>query len=315
MDESTEKGVTRRDALAVTLGGAALAAVGAAAGCDRSPAASTHDERTPRALGTRMPVAFIPHGAGPWPFVEVGFGERREIEALASYLRGLAALPQARPRALLVISAHWEAAVPTVMTAARPPLFFDYYGFPPESYQLTWPAAGEPSVAARVRALLHGAGMASAADAARGYDHGAFIPLKLAYPEADVPTLQLSLKSGLDPAEHLAIGAALAPLRDEGVFIVGSGMSYHNMRGFGGAGQAAAETFDAWLRVAATAAPAERARELSAWASAPAARAAHPHEEHLLPLMVVAGAAGADPGRIAYNDTFANVRVSAVHYG
>ncbi|HEX5660976.1 MAG TPA: class III extradiol ring-cleavage dioxygenase [Polyangiales bacterium] len=264
---------------------------------------------------TRLPVVFIPHGGGPWPFVDLGFVARREVDALSDYLRTIDGLTPTRPRALLVVSAHWEEAVPTVMTSEQPPLLFDYYGFPPESYQLTWPAAGEPSVAARVHELLQAAGFASASDATRGFDHGTFVPLKVAYPEADIPTLQLSLKRGLDPAEHIAIGKALAPLRDEGVFIVGSGMSYHNMRGFGGAGRAASESFDSWLRDAATAAPAERNRLLGTWASAPSARAAHPREEHLLPLMVVAGAALEDRGRTAFNDTFANVRLSAFHYG
>jgi aromatic ring-opening dioxygenase catalytic subunit (LigB family) len=202
------------------------------------------------------------------------------------------------------------------MTAARPPLLFDYYGFPPETYQLTWPAPGAPALAARVQELLRTAGIASAADAQRGFDHGTFVPLKLVYPDADVPTVQLSLKAGLDPAEHLALGRALAPLRDEGVFIVGSGMSYHNMRGFRDPRlRADAETFDAWLREAATSAPDARDAKLTAWAQAPSARAAHPREEHLVPLMVIAGAAGADRGTVAWNGTFAGMRLSAYHYG
>ncbi len=264
---------------------------------------------------TRLPVAFIPHGGGPWPFVDLGFAERREVDVLAGYLRTLDTVTSTRPRALLVVSAHWEEAVPTVMTGEHPPMLYDYYGFPPESYQLTWPAAGEPAVAARVHALLRAAGFQTASNPTRGFDHGTFVPLKVAYPEADIPTVQLSLKRGLDPAEHIAIGEALAPLRDEGVFIVGSGMSYHNMRGFGGAGRVDSERFDAWLRDAATAEPGERTRLLSHWVDAPAARACHPREEHLLPLMVVAGAALEDHGRTAYNDTFASVRLSAFHYG
>lgn len=262
-----------------------------------------------------MPVVYLPHGGGPWPFVDLGFSDARETSALLSYLRSVAALPGERPRALLVISSHWEEAVPTVMTAERPPMLYDYYGFPPESYHLTWPAPGEPSVAARVRELLHRGGFESAENPVRGYDHGTFVPLKVTYPDADVPVVQLSLERALDPEEHIAMGKALAPLRDEGVFILGSGMSYHNMRGFGGRGRADSESFDAWLRAAATAAPDERERLLRAWSSAPAARAAHPREEHLLPLMVVAGAAGHDQGVTAYNDTFAQVRISAFHYG
>jgi aromatic ring-opening dioxygenase catalytic subunit (LigB family) len=262
----------------------------------------------------RMPVVFIPHGGGPWPFVDLGF-DRRECDELAAYLRGLADAPGRRPTAVLVISAHWEAAVPTVMTGERPPLLFDYYNFPRAAYELTWPAPGSPRVAARVRELLAGAGIASGVDADRGFDHGTFVPLKLTYPRADVPVVQLSLKRGLDPAEHLAIGRALAPLRDEGVFIVGSGMSFHNLRAFFGGATAAAAAFDAWLGEAMTQAPDERARRLLAWAEAPAARQAHPREEHLLPLMVIVGAAGADAAKRPYHGTMVGNRLSAFHCG
>jgi len=199
------------------------------------------------------------------------------------------------------VSAHWEERIPTVMTSARPPMLYDYFGFPPESYRITWPAPGEPALAARVRALLGAAGIDSAEDPARGYDHGAFVPLKVTYPEANIPTIQLSLQKGLDPATHLAIGRALAPLRDEGVFVVGSGMSFHNMRAFfSNAGPRASEAFDAWLGEAVTAAPEERDRRLLQWAEAPSGRECHPREEHLLPLMVIAGAAGASRGEVAF---------------
>jgi aromatic ring-opening dioxygenase catalytic subunit (LigB family) len=261
-----------------------------------------------------MPVVFLPHGGGPWPWLDMV--DRDEHASLSGYLDEVRRLPAQPPTALLVISAHWEERVPTVMTSAKPPMFYDYYGFPPATYQITWPAPGAPALAARVRGLLEVAGIASATDDQRGFDHGTFVPLKLVYPEANIPTLQLSLKAGLDPAEHVAIGRALAPLRDEGVFIVGSGMSYHNMRGFRDPRlRADAETFDAWLREAATSAPAERDGKLALWAQAPSARAAHPREEHLVPLMVIAGAAGADRGVVAWNGTFAGMRLSAYHYG
>jgi aromatic ring-opening dioxygenase catalytic subunit (LigB family) len=263
-----------------------------------------------------MPAIYLPHGGGPWPFVDLGgFLDPREIRALAGYLRDLpAALPQ-RPKAMVVVSAHWEAPVPTVMTAAHPPILYDYYGFPPESYRITWPAPGSPQLAARVRALLEAAGLQSAEDGQRGFDHGTFIPLKVTFPDADVPTIQLSLEEGLDPARHLAIGRALVPLRDEGVLLVGSGMSYHNLRAFrSGEGHADSEVFDAWMQRAAVADPAARDAELTRWAAAPAARRAHPREEHLLPLMVMAGAASSDRGRITYSDTFGRARISAVHF-
>jgi aromatic ring-opening dioxygenase catalytic subunit (LigB family) len=262
-----------------------------------------------------MPVVFLPHGGGPWPFVEVGIGSKDELASLADYLRSLRALPKTPPEALLVVSAHWEESVPTVMNGANPPMLYDYYGFPPESYRITWPAPGDPRLAARVADLLAKAGFAAGADPKRGFDHGTFVPLKLAYPGADVPTVQLSLKTGLDPAEHLAMGRALAPLRDEGVFIVGSGMTYHNLRAFGPQAAPVAEAFDAWLRDAATRPKAERDAQLMAWTSAPAARLAHPREEHLLPLMVVAGAAGADRGARAYDGTILGLRISAYHFG
>lgn len=262
----------------------------------------------------RMPVVFVPHGGGPWPFVDLGF-DRKECDELAGYLRGLAAAPPVRPKALLVISAHWEEAVPTVMTGERPPLLYDYYNFPAAAYAIQWPAPGSPQLAARVQALLTAAGVKSATNADRGFDHGTFVPLKLTYPQADMPTVQLSLRRGLDPEEHLAIGRALAPLRDEGVFIVGSGMSYHNLRAFFGKGVAAAAEFDAWLGEAIAQAPGERAQRLIRWAGAPSARQAHPREEHLLPLMVVVGAAGDDAARLAYHGTMMGNRLSAYHFG
>ena len=263
----------------------------------------------------RLPVVYLPHGGGPWPFVRLGLGSGAEQDALRAYLESVRDLPPTPPRALLVISAHWEEPQPTVMSGARPPLLFDYYGFPPESYTLTWPAPGAPELAKRVQQLLGAAGIEARDNAERGFDHGTFVPLKLTYPDAQIPTLQLSLKAGLDPSEHLAIGRALAPLRDEGVFIIGSGMSYHNMRGFGPQGRASSATFDAWLRAATTAAPPVREQQLRNWALAPAARAAHPREEHLLPLMVVAGAAGSDPGRVAFHGTFLSTEISAHAFG
>ena len=264
---------------------------------------------------SRMPVVFFPHGGGPWPFVDLG-APKAEVDALRAYLRSVRAVPRTPPRALLVVSAHWEEEAPTVMTAPRPPMYYDYYGFPKESYALQWPAPGDPALASRVRDLLGGAGFATGANAERGFDHGTFIPLMLTYPEAEVPTVQLSLKAGLDPEEHLAMGRALAPLRDEGVFIVGSGMTFHDLRAFfDPRSHVVAETFDAWLRETATLDAAARDRGLAAWTSAPMARRAHPREEHLIPLMVVAGAAGEDRGKVAYDGTFMGLRLSAYHFG
>jgi aromatic ring-opening dioxygenase catalytic subunit (LigB family) len=295
------EGFTRRQILA----GAAVAGAGALVACDK-PGGDGAVTTT-----TRMPVVFLPHGGGPWPWIREMYDDN-----LAKYLAAIPALPKTPPTALLVISAHWEERVPTVMSAEAPPMLYDYYGFPDETYKLQWPAPGSPAIAARVRELLGAARIESATNSERGFDHGTFVPLKLAYPDAQIPTVQLSLQAGLDPAQHLAIGRALAPLRDEGVFIIGSGMSYHNMRGFRDPRASAYATeFDTWLRAAATSEPATRDRDLTAWVKAPAARDAHPREEHLLPLMVVAGAAGADRGVTGYSNAVLGKAVSAFHFG
>lgn len=325
-DESG-KGVGRREALALIAGGVAVTAGVAAAvaggnasrsapGPTQATGSKTSEEGAVKVeASSRLPVAFLPHGGGPWPFADLGV-PRDEHDALAGYLDRVRALPKVQPKALLVISAHWEERVPTVMTAPKPPMLFDYYGFPDETYRVSWPAPGAPELARRVRELLTAAGIESAEDAQRGFDHGTFVPLMLTYPNADIPTIQLSLKAGLDPAEHLALGRALAPLRDEGVFIIGSGMTFHNMRAFRSrGGGSVAETFDKWLREAATADVGVRDQQLAAWSSAPAARDAHPREEHLIPLLVVAGAAGADRGVLDYNGTYYGLRLSAYHFG
>ena len=263
---------------------------------------------------TRQPVIYVPHGGGPWPWMPPrALGA---MDTLRSYLEGLSRVPAAPPRAVLMVSAHWEERVPTVSSSEHPPMLYDYSGFPPETYEIRWPAPGSPALARRVRELLLAAGLPSAEDPARGFDHGTFVPLAVAWPDASIPTVQLSLVSGLDPKTHQALGRAVAPLRDEGVLIVGSGMSYHNMRGFGSrSGAADAEVFDAWLARTVTSDPAQRDDRLARWTEAPQARACHPREEHLLPLMVVAGAAGQDLGSVPYSDTVLGTKVSAVHFG
>jgi aromatic ring-opening dioxygenase catalytic subunit (LigB family) len=265
-------------------------------------------------MADRLPVVFLPHGGGPWPFVKTPFGSPQELAEMRSYIESVGKI--AKPKALLVISAHWEEQVPSVMSGERPPMLYDYYGFPAESYKLNWPAPGEPKLAARVRKLMEGAGFQTGEDRARGFDHGTFVPMMLAFPGADIPTVQLSLIAGLNPEQHIRLGRALAPLRDEGVLIIGSGMTFHNLRAFGDPRSGPiSEEFDAWLRDAGTRPAKERDALLAAWEKAPAARLVHPREEHLLPLMVVAGAAGEDQGRIPYNGTVMGARISAYHFG
>ena len=264
----------------------------------------------------RQPTLYLPHGGGPCFFMEWTMGPADTWERTAEWLRSIGGSLLERPKALLVVSAHWEEEVPTVLTGSAPPLLFDYYGFPKHTYELTWPAPGSPVLAARIAQLLAGAGIDSQENDSRGFDHGVFVPLKVAFPDAEIPTVQLSLRADLDPAKHLAIGRALAPLRDEGVLIIGSGMSYHNMRGVGtSTGRSDAQRFDAWLAASIAKAPQERDELLREWTRAPAARASHPREEHLLPLMVAAGAGGSDPGVRVFSDAPMSMSVSAVRFG
>ena len=232
----------------------------------------------------------------------------------AAWLRGLVATLPERPKAILVVSGHWEAPVFTVASSPAPELIYDYSGFPDATYRLRFDAPGAPTLAARVRDLLAIAGIPSAEDPRRGWDHGVFVPLMLVTPQADIPVLQLSLQASLEPEAHLEAGRALAPLRDEGVLIVGSGMSWHNMAGFSPAFTGRSAEFDAWL-AEAIGDPAGRDRALSDWDDAPHARLAHPREEHLAPLFVAAGAASGEPAEVAFRDTVMDVVVSAVRFG
>ena len=261
-----------------------------------------------------LPTLFIPHGAGPCFFMAWTRGPSDTWDRTAAWLKGVVAGLPERPKAILVVSGHWEEPAFTVGSAARPELIFDYYGFPEETYRLTFDAPGAPALAHRIRGLIEAAGLPAAENDTRGYDHGVFVPLKLATPEADIPVVQLSLRNDLDAQAHLALGQALAPLRDEGVLIVGSGMSWHNMRGFTPAFTAKSQAFDAWLS-AAMADPARREEALRHWDQAPYAREAHPREEHLAPLFVAAGAAQGEPGRLALRDQVMDVVVSGYQFG
>ena len=241
-------------------------------------------------------------------------------DVMADFLRQMPASLEQRPDAIVLISGHWEEDVVTIQNNPAPPLLFDYYGFPQSTYQLTYGAPGSPALAKRIASLLADHGIASRFDADRGFDHGVFIPLKVALPDADIPIVQISLLKSLDPAAHIAIGAALAPLRNDNVLIAGSGMTYHNMRALSasaaGAPAPGSEEFDDWLMHAVTGASGDdRNASLTNWESAPLARAAHPREEHLLPLHVVVGAAGDDEGRRTLLDHVLGAAQSAYQFG
>jgi aromatic ring-opening dioxygenase catalytic subunit (LigB family) len=238
------------------------------------------------------------------------------FDHLKAYLAGLLDTLPARPQAILVISGHWEEQLPTVSTAAAPPMLFDYYGFPEHTYQLDYPAPGAPEVAQKVRALLTGAGIDAATDSERGFDHGVFVPFLIIDPQAGIPVVMLSLQQKLDPAFHIAMGRAIAPLRDEGVLIVGSGNTFHNLRAIHDGQTGASAAFDAWLDEAVSGTDADRRNaSLERWTKAPHARDCHPREEHLLPLMVVVGAALDDVGRRVYHDNIGGKLASGFAFG
>ncbi|MFN3987345.1 MAG: DODA-type extradiol aromatic ring-opening family dioxygenase [Rhodocyclaceae bacterium] len=238
-------------------------------------------------------ILYISHGGGPLPLL----GDPGH-QALVECLQHLSTTLR-KPSAILLISAHWEAEVPTVTAAAHPELIYDYYGFPPESYEIRYPCAGDPTLARRIQQALARAGQPAELDPQRGLDHGVFVPLKLMYPLADVPCVELSLIAGLDATQHLALGKALRDLDYEDLLVIGSGFSFHNMRAFFGPATpdiaAKNQAFEDWLTDTCTnrgLTEAQRWQRLADWQDAPHARFCHPREEHLLPLHVCYGLAG-----------------------
>ncbi|MDB5746754.1 MAG: dioxygenase [Massilia sp.] len=267
-------------------------------------------------MTTHLPTYFVSHGGGPWPWLKNEYGAAYDkLEAsLVDMRRQLAT----RPKAVLVVTSHWETPQFMVSSSSAPGMIYDYGGFPPHTYQVRYPAPGDPGLARRVAGLLNGAGHPAALDPERGFDHGSFSMLYPVYPEADMPTVQLSLRADLDPLAHIEAGRALAPLREEGVLIIGSGLSFHNLRQFGPAGREASHAFDGWLQHTLLAlAPDERQAALLRWSEAPMARAAHPREEHLLPLMVVLGAAEKENASCVYHEDafFGSLAVSSFRFG
>jgi aromatic ring-opening dioxygenase catalytic subunit (LigB family) len=263
----------------------------------------------------RQPSIFIPHGGGPCFFMDWTWGPADTWHKTQEFLEGLAASLPAAPKAIVVVSGHWEEHAFTASTADDPKLIFDYSGFPEHTYRLTWPAPGDPELAERVVGILKAAGLPSGVSASRGFDHGVFVPLKVAFPEAKIPVVTLSLAESLDPALHLVAGRALAPLRDEGVLIVGSGMSFHNLRAYMRPETAErARAFDEWLTRAVESPPEKRDALLNEWRQAPFAEFSHPREEHLIPLLVAAGAGGDAPGKRIFTDEPMGAAISAYRF-
>ena len=263
---------------------------------------------------TRMPTYFISHGGGPWPWMPDWRAMFANLEA--SFVQMVEDLPE-RPKAILMISGHWEDASFAVMTSANPPMVYDYSGFPPETFRIKYQAPGAPELAQRAAELIKAAGLPVRLDATQGFDHGCFVPAHVMYPDASVPLFQVSLRKGYSPAEHFALGRALAPLRDEGVLILGSGLSYHNLRLFGPAARVPSEAFDAWLAETMAAAPEDRTNRLMHWEDAPYARVCHKEEDHFVPLFAALGAAEGETATMVYHDTglFGGVTASSYRIG
>jgi 4,5-DOPA dioxygenase extradiol len=246
-------------------------------------------------------IVYFSHGGGPLPIL----GDPGH-KAMVEFMRQLPSQLR-KPDAILVVSAHWEERAATLLGAETPPMFYDYYGFPEEAYEITYPAPGSPDLAKRLAESLRQSNIPAQIDPRRGFDHGLFIPLKLMYPQADIPSLQLSLLRGLDPAAHIELGRALREFMHENILVIGSGFSFHNLRAFSwqrlSAPDPANDAFQNWLIEGCTGPipQSEREQRLIEWEKAPSARYCHPREEHLLPLHVCVGMAGR-PAKVVFDD-------------
>ena len=243
---------------------------------------------------------FLSHGGGPLPLL----GDNTHAEMVAC-LKEIAETI-ARPSAIIVVSAHWEAVNATVTSSENPGLIYDYSGFPPESYEIEYPCSGNPTLAASITKQLEKVGIKASANRGRGFDHGLFVPLKIMYPEADIPCVQLSLIKGLEPLAHVTLGRALQDLAAPSTLLIGSGFSFHNMKAFFSPetvdSRNANTSFEHWLLDTCSSesiSEEERTKRLVNWEAAPYARYCHPREEHLLPLHVCYGFA-ASPCKKSY---------------
>ena len=258
-------------------------------------------------------IVYFSHGGGPLPIL----GDEGH-KSMVDFMLELPAKLR-KPDAILVISAHWEESSATVSGSQTPSMLYDYYGFPAEAYEITYPAPGSPAIAKRIAQVLEKEEIPARIDTKRGFDHGLFIPLKLMYPQADIPSLQLSLLRGLNPAAHLALGKGLHELTEENILVVGSGFSFHNLRAFSwnrGIGpDPRNDAFQEWLIQTCTGQdPREQIEQkLVNWESAPNARYCHPREEHLLPLHVCVGMAR-KPAKLIFDDLIFGKRAVAFRW-
>lgn len=255
----------------------------------------------------RVQIVYFSHGGGPLPIL----GDPGH-QAMVDFMKKLPSQLR-KPDAILVISAHWEESAATILNAKNPEMLYDYFGFPDAAYEINYPSPGTPELAEKISDILQKYKIPTQMDQKRGYDHGLFIPLKLMYPEADIPATQISLLRGLNPAAHVALGNALKDLSHENILVIGSGFSFHNMRAFSWQGpdlaDSANDAFQNWLIETCTTSisQSEREQRLIGWEKAPSARYCHPREEHLLPLHVCAGMTDL-PAKLVFDDTILGKR-------
>src|SRR6516164_2176854 len=268
----------------------------------------------------RLPTFYLSHGGGPWPYMT---GESHQhFAALESALKQLPEQLPMKPRAILMISGHWEEPDFAVMSSAWPPMVYDYGGFPEELYHIRYPAPGSPELARQVHSLIQKAGLPSRLDSVRGFDHGTYSLLAVTHPDAAIPVVQVSIRCDYNPESHMKLGRALAPVRQQGILIIGSGSSYDNLRGMMSVRLNSTEKhsakFDAWLsETLVHCSPTERSARLLEWHRAPFARAVHPQEDHFVPLHVAVGTAEREPGKVVYQEDkfFGNITMSSYRFG
>ncbi len=260
------------------------------------------------------PVLYLPHGGGPLPVL----GDRGH-EEMVSFLKKIVS-ELGEPSAILVISAHWEEVQATITSGNNPEIIYDYYGFPAEAYTIQYAAPGNPGLAKEIYALLMASGVPARLDDQRGFDHGLFVPLKLMFPQTRIPCIQLSLLKNLNPRMHISLGKAIASLREKNILIIGSGMSFHNLKTFFSNDIDCSkenEGFDHWLIETCTnpvILSEAREQRLIEWEKAPSARFCHPREEHLLPLHVCYGIAcvGSPIAKVVFNDEIMGKKVTSL---
>lgn len=258
-------------------------------------------------------IIYFSHGGGPLPIL----GDISH-EKMVSFLKQLPNKIE-RPDAIIVISAHWEESTPTIIGEDSPPLFYDYYGFPDEAYSIKYPLRGSPVLVEEIQKLFANFNIHSNTEAERGFDHGVFIPLKIMYPEADIPCVQISLIKGLDAKKHILMGNAIRQLAMDNTLIIGSGFSFHNMRAFtwnnDNTPDKINDEFQDWLIQVCTGKTPykDKEKQLVEWEKAPSARYCHPREEHLLPLHVCFGASD-KPAQVIFDDYILGKRAIAFQW-